>query len=87
MTTLAVLVAADEWPKRATVGGVEYRSMLPAGFHCGRCHGLVSVEEANMGMEVPTFRALFDAATVLVILAAHSTTTCPRVASTAPGAA
>lgn len=65
------LIRADQWPP--TEG---FRPMLPSGFHCQTCHGLVRVYEAHAGMTGRDFVAVFDAEVVAALLAAHRALVC-----------
>lgn len=60
-----VFVASDDWPRLSTVAGRVFRSMLPSGFHCETCHGLVPVLEAYAGAD------RFERAGVEALLSAH----------------
>lgn len=62
----------EDWPKEFEWPvGHPWRAMLPSGMHCNRCHGLVSVEEANMGASARGFRPIFDTTLVMILLQAH----------------
>jgi len=56
-----------------------FRLMLPSGAHCNACHGLVSVEEANMGLSWDDRDWIWDWDVLAAILALHRDVTC-RVA-------
>jgi hypothetical protein len=71
-------VVDEDWPKQFEWPvGHPWRSMLPSGMHCNRCHGLVPVEEAHVGSDLTRgFRAVFDSTLLVVLLQAHVELAC-----------
>lgn len=66
-------IVDEDWPKRFELpDGHSWRSMLPSGMHCDRCHALITVEEANIGCDPRRgFRSVFETQLVVDLLAAH----------------
>lgn len=78
------IVVVCDMPKAVTVDGHSFRHMLPSGVHCNGCHGLVSCEEAIIGMDGVDFCAVVSLPTLYAILQAHLDFTCRAVSPAFP---